>query len=43
MNNGSVAKFNNRSSSVGSARNATLHSGTWNSKVELAITVSNMK
>jgi|GEM_PF-2490425 hypothetical protein len=41
MNNGSVAKFN--SSSVGSGGNATLHNGTWNSKVELAITVSTMK
>ena len=44
MNNGSVAKFNNRSSSSeGSGGNATLHSGTWNSTVELAITASTMK
>jgi hypothetical protein len=43
MNNGSVVKFNNRSGSVGSGRNATLRSGTWNNTVELAISASTMK
>lgn len=44
MNNGSGVKFNNRSSSSeGSGRNATLHSGTWNNSVELAISASTMK
>ena len=43
MNNGSGVKFNNRSSSEGSGRNATLHSGTWNNSVELAISASTMK